>query len=65
MPTIEVTPEIVIDQSELAFSFARAGGPGGIRGVAVVHRELRGRGRYRSDDNRDCDEDAHGHCLLK
>jgi hypothetical protein len=29
MPTIEVTPEIVIDQSELAFSFARAGGPGG------------------------------------
>jgi protein subunit release factor B len=26
MPTIEVTPEIVIDQSELAFSFARAGG---------------------------------------
>ena len=29
MPTIEVTPEIAIDQSELAFSFARAGGPGG------------------------------------
>ena len=29
MPTIEVTPEIVIDQSELAFSFARANGPGG------------------------------------
>jgi ribosome-associated protein len=29
MPTIVVTPEIVIDQSELAFSFARAGGPGG------------------------------------
>ena len=29
MPTIEVTPEIVIDQSELAFSFARASGPGG------------------------------------
>ena len=29
MPTIEVTPGIVIDQSELAFSFARAGGPGG------------------------------------
>src|SRR3977135_1015443 len=29
MPTIEVTPEIVIDQSELAFSFASAGGPGG------------------------------------
>jgi ribosome-associated protein len=29
MPTIEVTPEIVIDPSELAFSFARAGGPGG------------------------------------
>jgi ribosome-associated protein len=29
MPTIEVTPEIVIDQSELAFPFARAGGPGG------------------------------------
>jgi ribosome-associated protein len=29
MPTIEVTPEIVIDQSELAFSFSRAGGPGG------------------------------------
>ncbi|MGH6829703.1 MAG: hypothetical protein ACREDG_00930, partial [Methylocella sp.] len=28
MPTIEVTPEIAIDQSELAFSFARAGGPG-------------------------------------
>ncbi|MGH6863420.1 MAG: alternative ribosome rescue aminoacyl-tRNA hydrolase ArfB [Methylocella sp.] len=29
MPTISVTPEIAIDQSELAFSFARAGGPGG------------------------------------
>jgi ribosome-associated protein len=29
MPTIEVKPEIVIDQSELAFSFARANGPGG------------------------------------
>ena len=29
MPTIEVTPEIVIDQSELAFSFACAAGPGG------------------------------------
>lgn len=29
MATIEVTPEIVLDQSELAFSFARAGGPGG------------------------------------
>jgi ribosome-associated protein len=29
MPTIEVTPEIVIDESELAFSFARASGPGG------------------------------------
>ena len=29
MPTIELTPGIVIDQSELAFSFARAGGPGG------------------------------------
>jgi ribosome-associated protein len=29
MSTIEVTPEIVIHQSELAFSFARAGGPGG------------------------------------
>ena len=29
MPTIEVTPEIAIDRSELAFSFARAGGPGG------------------------------------
>jgi hypothetical protein len=27
MPTIEVTPEIVIDQSELAFSFARAAAP--------------------------------------
>ena len=33
--------------------------------MAVIHRELRGRGRYRSEDNRDCDEDAHGHCLLK
>jgi ribosome-associated protein len=29
MPKIEVTPEIAIDASELAFSFARAGGPGG------------------------------------
>ena len=29
MPTIEVTPEIAIDRSELAISFARAGGPGG------------------------------------
>jgi ribosome-associated protein len=29
MPTIEVMPGLVIDQSELAFSFARAGGPGG------------------------------------
>lgn len=29
MSTIEVTPEILIDQSELAFSFARASGPGG------------------------------------
>lgn len=29
MPTISVTPEIAIDQSELAFSFARSGGPGG------------------------------------
>jgi ribosome-associated protein len=29
MPTIKVTPGIVIDQSELAFSFARGGGPGG------------------------------------
>jgi ribosome-associated protein len=29
MATIEVTPEIAIDRSELAFSFARAGGPGG------------------------------------
>jgi ribosome-associated protein len=29
MPTISVTPEIAIEQSELAFSFARAGGPGG------------------------------------
>jgi protein subunit release factor B len=27
--SVKVTPEIVIDQSELAFSFARAGGPGG------------------------------------
>jgi hypothetical protein len=31
MPTIEVTPETVIDQSELGFSFARASGPGGMR----------------------------------
>ncbi len=31
MPAIEVTPAIVIDQSELAFSFARAGGSGGQR----------------------------------
>ena len=29
MSSIEVTPEIVIDQSELVYSFARAGGPGG------------------------------------
>ncbi len=29
MPAIQVTPGIVIDRSELAFSFARAGGPGG------------------------------------
>jgi len=29
MPAIEITSEIAIDQSELAFSFARAGGPGG------------------------------------
>ncbi|MGH6842810.1 MAG: hypothetical protein ACREDV_12105 [Methylocella sp.] len=29
MPTIEVTPGILVDRSEFAFSFARAGGPGG------------------------------------
>ncbi|HEY8033742.1 MAG TPA: alternative ribosome rescue aminoacyl-tRNA hydrolase ArfB [Methylocella sp.] len=29
MPAIQVTPGIVIDRSELAFSFARASGPGG------------------------------------
>ena len=29
MPKIIVTPEIAIDEAELAFSFARASGPGG------------------------------------
>ncbi len=29
MPAIQVTPGIVIDRSELVFSFARASGPGG------------------------------------
>ncbi|HUZ92178.1 MAG TPA: alternative ribosome rescue aminoacyl-tRNA hydrolase ArfB [Methylocella sp.] len=29
MPRIEVTPDIVIEEHELAFSFVRAGGPGG------------------------------------
>lgn len=29
MPRIEVTPEISIDEAELAFSFVRASGPGG------------------------------------
>ena len=31
MPTINVTPGILVDRSELAFSFARAGGSGGQR----------------------------------
>lgn len=29
MPMIRVTPDITIDESELAFAFARASGPGG------------------------------------
>jgi ribosome-associated protein len=29
MPRIEVTPDIAIEEQELIFSFARAGGPGG------------------------------------
>jgi ribosome-associated protein len=29
MPRIEVTPDIAIEENELTFSFARAGGPGG------------------------------------
>ena len=29
MPTITITPRITIDESELAFAFARASGPGG------------------------------------
>jgi hypothetical protein len=43
MPIIEVTPGIMIEQSELAFSFARAGGPGGeppgrVRAIASLDR---------------------------
>jgi len=29
MPRIEITPDIAIEEHELAFTFARAGGPGG------------------------------------
>jgi len=31
MPRIEITPDIAIEEHELAFTFARAGGPGAQR----------------------------------